>query len=177
MELNQFYISNRFVHALVLCACTATGQLFSVAHAQLIPLPPFAPFNAFSCENQGTCDKLNSSSSARSNPYGPKDVAPHDIAVVMGVDSNGAPQYTTVTGMGGGAAESVARDKCRKKSYTDCQNVYVAWDAAYLAIVKASDGGFYFVKGTSKSEAKSRGLAACGTRANVTCEVVQILDP
>ena len=176
MEPNQFCISNRFVQALALLACMATGQTFSVAQAQLIPLPPFAPFNAFSCENSGTCDKLNSGSSARSNPYGPKDVMPHDHAVVLGVDSNRDPQYTTTTGMGGGAAEAVARMKCHKKGYTDCQDVYAAFDAAYLAIVKASDGGFYFVKGASKSEAKSRGLAACGTRANVTCDVVQVLE-
>jgi Domain of unknown function (DUF4189) len=176
MEPNQFHISNRFVQPLALFVCMVTGQMFSVAHAQLIPLPPFYPFNAFSCENSGTCDKLSSGSSARSKSYGPKDGNPHDHAVVMGVDSNGDPQYSTVTGMGGGSAEAVAKMKCQKKGYTNCQDVYVAWDAAYLAIVKASDGGFYFVKGTSKSEAKSRGLAACGARANVTCEVVQILD-
>lgn len=175
-ESNQFYISNRSVKKLALFACIAIGQLFGVAQAQLIPLPPFAPFNAFSCENQGTCDKLNSGSSARSNPYGPKDGMPHDHVVVLGVDSNGNPQYTTTTGMGGGAAEAVAKMKCQKKGYTDCQDVYVAFDAAYLAIVKASDGGFYFVRGASKSEAKSRGLTACGTRKNVTCDVVQVLE-
>jgi hypothetical protein len=176
MEPNQFYKSNRFVCALVLSVCMATGPMFGVAHAQLIPLPPFVPFNAFSCENSGTCDKLSSSSSARSKRYGPKDVAPHDHAVAMGVDRNGDPQYTTTTGMAGGAAEAVAKMKCQKLGYADCQDIYVAWDTAYLAIIKASDGGFYFVKGTSKAEAKSRGLAACGTRANVTCEVAKILE-
>jgi hypothetical protein len=99
---------------------------------------------------------------------------PH-VSVVMWVNNNGDAQYSAAVAQQSRTL-SMSMDGCREQnggSVANCQKVFDA-QASDLAVIKASDGGFYFATGANKSEAQRKGLEACAKRANVTCKVDKV---
>jgi hypothetical protein len=71
---------------------------------------------------------------------------------------------------------TMSMGECRKQNVGNdakCKQVYDA-QTPVLAVIKSSDGGYYFTKGESKSEAKKKGMEACERRGNVTCTVDKV---
>ena len=147
------------------CTLLAAGCLFpmsviGVARAQvpygLTPLPsvagvPFHP-NVFGA---AATDAAAARSSAGKTVSGmPRNVYAGHASVVMWVDANGKTRYSAALA-------------------SNCKPVYDA-AARALAVVESSDGGYYFVPGESKADARKRGMEACEKRANVTCKLDKV---
>jgi hypothetical protein len=151
---------------------------FAAARAQvpygLPPLPTVAgvPFHGNVFGGLATEAAAGKAASPRPTPGAPRDVYTGHASVVMWVDERGEARYSAAVALHS-VTFSMSMAACRKHNGGDGANCKAVYDAKTpaLAVVKASDGGYFFANGESRSEARKKGMAACETRANVTCKV------
>jgi hypothetical protein len=169
-------LSMRHVSLLAL-ATLWLGSLPGAARAQvLVPLPtvagvPFYPnvFGAHATE-AAAAKGAGNSASPRAAPGMPRDVYIGHASVVMWVDDQGEARYSAAVALHS-VTFTMTMLECRKQNGGDgakCKEVYDA-RTPVLAVTKSSDGGYFFTKGASKSEARKAGMEACEKRANVSC--------
>lgn len=168
------------------CTLLAAGCLFpmsviGVARAQvpygLTPLPsvagvPFHP-NVFGA---AATDAAAARSSAGKTVSGmPRNVYAGHASVVMWVDANGKTRYSAALAQHS-TTFAMSKARCAEQNGGDASNCKPVYDAAAraLAVVESSDGGYYFVPGESKADARKRGMEACEKRANVTCKLDKV---
>jgi hypothetical protein len=137
-------------------------------------IPPYI-FDPSAPKPGGSAEPVSNRSTetvSRPIPGMPRDVYIPHASVVMWVDNNGDAQYSAAVAQHS-STFFMSMQGCRAQnggSAANCQMVFDA-KAAVLAVIKASDGGFYFVTGSNKSEARKKGLEACAKRTNVTCKL------
>ena len=179
-------ILQRTVKALLWSTLLLAGQLLSVsvlglAQAQtpygLQPLPtvagvPFYP-NVFGAA--ATDAAASKAQAERTRPGMPRDVYIGHASGVMWIDDKGEARYSAAVALHS-VTFAMSMEKCLEHNGGDKAKCKLVYDEAtpVLAVVKSSDGGYYFTKGKSKSEARKKGMEACAQRANVTCEVDKV---
>lgn len=95
---------------------------------------------------------------------------------VLWAGKNGETRYYAGVSFEGVVADN-GWQQCMQENASDeskCKNSFSLRDVNALAVIEASDGGYFFAKGDSKSDAKKRGLEACEKRSNVTCKVAEV---
>jgi hypothetical protein len=153
----------------------------SLGHAQvpygMQPLPtvagvPFYP-NVFGAA--ATDAAAAKSSTPKPAPGMPRDVYVAHASVYMWVDDTGEARYSTTLALHS-VTFSMSKQKCMEQNAGDDTNCQLVYDAATpaLAVIKASDGGFFFTKGKNKADAKKKGMEACAKRPNVTCTIDKV---
>ena len=155
------------------------ASLFSAfAQAQLVPLPnvagvPFHPNVFGQAATEAAAGAAGGQATApKPIPGMPQDVYLGHASVVMWADASGETRYSAAVALHS-VVFTMSLGECRKQnggSDANCQEVFDG-PAAALAVVKASDGGYFFTTGKNKSAAKKMGLEACAQRASVTCTV------
>lgn len=159
-------------------ALMAASLLPALAEAQLVPLPnvagvPFHPNVFGQAATEAAAGAAGGEAAApKPVPGMPQDIYLGHASVVMWADASGETRYSAAVALHS-VVFTMSLGKCRKQnggSDANCQEVFDG-PAAALAVVKASDGGYFFVTGKNKSAAKKKGLEACAQRANVTCKI------
>lgn len=177
-QIKPFSPSLKATRVLLVATSLSSMPFWGIAQAQvpygLTPLPtvagvPFHPnvFGAAATEAQGSSAPQN-----KPIPGMPKDSYMGHASVVLWADENGETRYSAAVALHS-IVFGMSLDGCRKEnggSDEKCKEVYDAPTPA-LAVIKASDGGFFFVNGSNQSDAKKKGMEACARRANVTCQV------
>ena len=112
---------------------------------------------------------------AKPVPGAPRDVYIGHASVVMWVDGSGESRYAAAVALHS-LTFSMSMDRCRAQNDGDRDKCTPVFDAPtpVLAVIKASDGGYFFMAGNSKSAARKRGLEACMKRPNVSCKVDKV---
>jgi hypothetical protein len=153
----------------------------SLGHAQvpygMEPLPtvagvPFLP-NVFGAAASDAA--AAKSSTPKPVPGMPRDVYVSHASVYMWADETGEARYSATLALHS-VTFFMSKQKCMEQNGGDeksCKLVYDAKTPA-LAVVKASDGGFFFTKGKNKADARKKGMAACAKRPNVTCTIDKV---
>jgi hypothetical protein len=163
-----------WLRAVMAAAPLCFAAFSGTAHAQIPAFPtvagvPFYP-NVFGAA--ATSAAGSKVQAPKAVPGAPRNVYVGHASVVLWVDEAGVTKYSAAVAQHS-STFAMSMGECRKQNGGSDKNCVKAFDAVtpVLAVVKASDGGYYFTKGESRAEARKKGMEACEKRANVTCAV------
>jgi hypothetical protein len=155
-------------------------MLPSVTPAQMTGLEPLpivagVPFHSNVFGEAATAAAESKISTPKAVLGAPQDVYTGHASVFMWEDADGHAQYSAAVALHS-VTFAMSKSECGMRNGGDTTQCELVYDDAtpVLAVIKASDNGFFFAKGLTWKEAKKNGMAACASRANVTCKVDKV---